>query len=67
MITINKADVKMFTEKGLKGQICHISFKREDQDFDTLKTLGRAKATTEMIFVMQSIDYHGMSLYPDIN
>lgn len=64
MITIKKADVKMFTEKGLEGQIAWISFKREDQDFDTLKTLGRAKATTEKMCVMQSLQYHGVSLYP---
>jgi len=66
MITINNANIKMYTEKGLEGQICHIAFKRDDQSFDTLKELGRAKATTNMLFVMQSIQYRGIQLYPDI-
>jgi len=65
MITIKNADIKMFTEKGLEGRIAYISFKREDQSFDTLKELGRAKATTEMRFVLQSIQYHGVQLYPE--
>jgi len=66
MITIRNADIKMFTENGLEGQISHIAFKRDDQSFDTLKELGRAKATNGMLFVMQSIQYHGIQLYPDI-
>jgi len=66
MITIKNANIKLFTEKGLEGQICHIDFKRDDQSFDTLKELGRAKATTGMMYVMQSIQYHGIQFYPDI-
>ena len=64
MITINNADIKMYTEKGIEGQIAWISFNRDDQSFDTLKELGRAKTTTGMMFLIQSIQYRGVQLYP---
>lgn len=65
MITINNANVKMYSDKGLEGKICYLSFKRDEQSFDTLKELGRANATVGMLIVMQSITYHGVTLYPE--
>jgi len=61
MITLKNANVSLFKHD---GSICHISFEREDQDFDTLKTLGRANAVKGMIILKQSIDYKGIRFYP---
>jgi hypothetical protein len=64
MITIKNADIKLYTEKGLEGQTAWIEFKRDDQDYETLKTLGRSEMVKDMYILKEKIHYQGILYYP---
>lgn len=60
MITLRNAEVKLFDD----GGICWMSIKRDEQDYETLKEIGRGtNLSCNSYFGIQRAEYKGNTIY----